>query len=370
MRRLATPERLRFVLVCTTPWNALTGLAAWRSLDPGRRSPIEVVVVPHPVTGQSVADDVLAEAVDLYDVGRESVRRLPAFPVAGARDLTVAIARSLLPGRKVRTVWISPQEPKSYVIKELAAMATPAARSSGIVLSDDGLSFNKSLLSRSAHYWATGRRALALARPALQAAKGILLARTLVMDARLTPHMDRLDSRQEEVLRQLRHALRPAPGCEIVGDAWFLSQPFEQDSNIPRGQYYGYLERQLESWDRQGIDVRVKLHPREVAGRDGWIPASVSQKALPPEVSGRPIELLLRHKRPRALIGISSTSLLTAAVVGDIPTYSVPPESLDRVEFRWHRAAITDAMAMLKGLRLPPEQLPEVLAQSGTLGHR
>lgn len=363
MRELGSPERLCFVLVCSTAWNTLTSLAAWRSLDPERRGSLEVVIVPHPVTGVVLSSQVLAEILGLYDVPLPSVRQLESFPKAGVGALIKAIGRSLLPRHDAETVWISPQEPKSYVIKGLAGLDTFAARSSGIVLSDDGLSFNKSLLTRSAHYWATGRRTLALARPALETAKGILVSRLLVMDARLTPHMNRWNDGQQQVRGHLRNALRPDRNCELVGDVWFLSQPFEQDSNIPKGQYYGYLERQLRTWESQGLDVRVKLHPREVESRADWIPAAVLQKALPSDLSGWPIELLLRRKRPRALVGISSTSLLTAAVIGDIPTYSVPPDTLGGVELRWHRAAILDTMKMLSGLQLAPDRLAEVLAE-------
>jgi hypothetical protein len=149
-----------------------------------------------------------------------------------------------------------------------------------------------------------------------------------------------------------------------VGDAWFLSQPFEQDSNIPKGQYYGFLERQLGAWERQGIDVRVKLHPREVQDCADWIPETVLEKALPADLSEQPIELLLRHKRPRALVGISSTSLLTAALIGDIPTFSIPPQSMGGVELRWQRAAILDTNKVLRDLQLAPDRLADALKRT------
>lgn len=272
-----------------------------------------------------------------------------------------ALAKALLPRRGINTVWITPQEPKSYVIKELALATASVTRSSRLVLSDDGLSFNKSLPTRIAHYWATGRRSLAFARPALDVAKQLLVSRLLLMDARITPHLNALTDEQTMVLHQVRDALRPEPHSENVGDVWFLSQPFEQDANVPKGQYYAFLDRQLAKWERDGLDVRVKLHPREVAGRHEWIPSSVLQKALPPSLSETPIELLLRHKRPHALVGLSSTSLLTAAVIGNIPTYSLPEHSFREIEFRWQRAAIVDTIKMLRDLQLPPEQLADLV---------
>ena len=365
MRELQAPERVRFAVICSTAWNALAGLAAWRAFDPEARGTLEVVIVPHPVTGQAVSDLVMAEAAEVFDFSPRSVRRLDSYAVAGPATLAKAIARSLLPARAVRRVWISPQEPRAYLIRELASLGTAAARSSGIVLSDDGLAFNKSLLTRSAHYWATGRRMLALTRPGLDLGKSVLTHRLLVADARLTPHLDSLSRTGQRVLGELRRGLGPAPDCKRTGDVWFLSQPFEQDSNIPRGQYYGYLERQLGDWEAEGLDVRVKLHPREVLGANAdWIPQRILDRALPAELAGLPIELVLRHHRPRALVGISSTSLLTVALIGQVPAYAIPLESLGGVELRWHRAAILDTMRLLRGLQLAPERLAAVLAEA------
>ena len=366
MRRIGDRDRVRYVLACSTAWNTITSLAAWRTLDPDRLGSLEIVIVPHPVTGQAVPEHVLAEILSVFGASSNTIRRLESYPVSGARTMVIAVARALLPADPVTTVWISPQEPKAYVIRQLARGGNPAARASGIVLSDDGLSFNKSLLSRSTQYWATRRYLLAVARPALDVAKAILAQRLLVLDARLTPHLDRMSNDQRAVLVSLRDALRPDEHCRVVGDAWFLSQPFEQDSNIPRGHYYGFLERMLLSWEAQGLDVRVKLHPREVATRADWVPAGVLRKALPADVSELPIELLLRRQRPRALIGISSTSLLTAALLGHTPAFSIPRESLDGIELRWHRAAILDAMRLLERLNLPPERLAEVLRRNAT----
>ena len=364
MRELQAPERVRYTVICSTAWNTLTGLAAWRALDPEARGTLEVVVVPHPVTGQAVSDLVMAEAAEVFGFAPRSVRRLDAYAAAGPTTLAKAIARSLLPARAVRRVWISPQEPRAYLIRELASLGTAAARSCGVVLSDDGLAFNKSLLTRSAHYWATGRPMLALTRPGLDLGKSVLTHRLLVADARLTPHLDRLSQTGRRVLDELRRGLGPAPDCDLAGDVWFLSQPFEQDSNIPRGQYYGYLERQLDEWEADGLDVRVKLHPREALGANAdWIPPRILDRALPAELSRLPIELVLRHRRPRALVGISSTSLLTVALIGQVPAYAIPQESLGGVEFRWHRAAILDTMRLLRGLQLPPERLAAVLAE-------
>ena len=366
MRRIGRGSGARYVLVCSTAWNTLTSLAAWRTLDVDLSGLLEIVIVPHPVTGQAVGERVLAETMSLFGASSAAVRRLDIYPHSGAWTLSTAISRALLPARPVRTIWISPQEPKAYVIRELARAQNSTARASGVVLSDDGLSFNKSLLTRSAHYWVTGRRLLAVTRPALDVAKAILTNRLLVMDARLTPNMDGLSGGQAAVLATLREALRADLDCQVVGDVWFLSQPFEQDSNIPRGQYYGFLERALHDWEGQGLDVRVKLHPREVATRAEWIPPAVLSRALPADVSELPIELLLRHQRPRALIGISSTSLLNAALIGHVPAYSIPLESLGGIELRWHRAAILDTLRILDRLRLAPERLADVLGRGMT----
>ena len=362
MRVLADGNGLRFVIVTSNPWNTLTSLAAWRVLDPQRKARLQVVVVPHPVSGQAISDRVLAEALTAFRVTGASVVKLDAYPTAGPATLLRALARSLKAAREAKLVWISPHEPKSYVIREMSRIPADQARECGIVLSDDGLSFNKSLLTRSAHYWATGRRVLALTRPALDAAKRILTTRMLVMDARLIPNLPNPDPGQQKVLQELQAALEPVPAHELIGDAWFLSQPFEQDGNIPRGQYYGWLERQLRAWEREGLDVRVKLHPREVQAKPEWLPAAVLARSLPADQSGLPIELLLRHARPRVLVGVSSTSLLTIDLAGGIPAYSIPLQSLG-VELLWHRAAILDTMKLLRRQELAPEHLAEIVTK-------
>lgn len=98
--------------------------------------------------------------------------------------------------------------------------------------------------------------------------------------------------------------------AEFRDEIWLLTQPFNEENLMTYKQELDIYKYIIDANKYLGKEIKVKLHPRSN-------PEIVKDLKLDIVDSAEPLELLLLKKRPKVLIGVNSTALITSKLLDE-----------------------------------------------------
>ena len=105
--------------------------------------------------------------------------------------------------------------------------------------------------------------------------------------------------------------------------AIILTQPFSEEGQIPLGQETSLVKAVIHILIETGFDVIVKPHPRETIGKYTAVLAKFEDEPVKLIQQKIPLENLFAELPLACVIGYTSTALLTAKVLYNIPAITI-----------------------------------------------
>lgn len=370
LRHVLSQHELDYVATAMTPWHALGVMAALDNLGFATSGRGIIIIRAHP------KDGFVVEPQAFRSISTATIVKDPATPPEQQGLLVAAAesARAFLPARRTKKrplAIISPMQPNVRLLRLLSDAGIRSRYRPQPLLVDEGLAtyFPSQLrqpIERVDRPMREGRLVGHLKRRGANMTRSFMRWRWQHRNFFLLESSAAGLRPAEEVLSCYRGRLAPDRERPSTpnGEVFVLSQPYSEYGAIQPNKEARLLVHLHQHIQSLGYLPRVKLHPREspqkyeAAFRD----AGICPQYLPLKES---LEVLLRGMHPSAVLGYTSTALVTAPLFFDVPSFTAAEALARDADVEWLRETASTFAELTRSIVSPIHDLAPAEAAEG-----